>query len=140
MPSDSDIRRAISTAYYALFHTVAADAAGYLIDGENRALGREAWSHVYRALDHATLKNACRNQDVTRQLSRPVASFADLLPRMQRKRHLADYDPLAIFLASEVRENIDECETAIAAFAEAPEAERRVLVAFALFRTRANLS
>ncbi|WP_210318488.1 hypothetical protein [Aureimonas endophytica] len=62
--------------------------------------------------------------------------MAPLIPRMQTKRHLADYDPICSFTAQEVADDIDECEAAIQTFMAAPEADRRAFVAFVLFRLR----
>ena len=51
-PSQADMRRAISTAYYAVFHTLAASNA-QLIAGQPRSnMSSYAWDRVYRRLDH----------------------------------------------------------------------------------------
>ena len=55
--SDTDIRRAISTAYYALFHTLAASNADLIAGqpGSNRSA--HAWDRAYRRLEHGRALN-----------------------------------------------------------------------------------
>ena len=53
----ASLRRAISTAYYAVFHSLARIAAD-LIVGTDR---NEAWHQAHRALEHGSAKNACLN-------------------------------------------------------------------------------
>ena len=52
-PRQSDLRRAVSTAYYALFHCLAGCCADLLVGdpGANRSLS--AWNQTYRGLQHA---------------------------------------------------------------------------------------
>ena len=57
-PSQANLRRAVSTAYYAMFHCLAGTAADLLIGGSRS----EAWHQVYRALEHGSAKGACRNR------------------------------------------------------------------------------
>jgi hypothetical protein len=57
-PRQADLRRAVSTAYYAVFHALARQCADRFVGtGHNRS--RPAWQQVYRALDHGFAKNAC---------------------------------------------------------------------------------
>ena len=46
-PSQANLRRTLSTAYYAVFHSL----AGAIADGRN-----EAWHQVYRALEHGSAR------------------------------------------------------------------------------------
>ncbi len=57
-PRQADLKRAISTAYYALFHAIARDAADLLV-GTGKDRPDKAWKQVYRALDHGPAKTAC---------------------------------------------------------------------------------
>ena len=47
-PTQARLRRAVSTAYYATFHTLAASSADLFIGTERSP----AWHRAYRALDH----------------------------------------------------------------------------------------
>ena len=55
-PRQADLRRAISTAYYALFHTLAGNCANLLVGGRASTRTRQAWRQLYRALDHGQVK------------------------------------------------------------------------------------
>ena len=56
-PSQANLRRAVSTAYYALFHSLAATVADALM-GKRRS---DAWHQTYRALEHGSARRACQN-------------------------------------------------------------------------------
>ena len=47
-PTQADLRRAVSTAYYAMCHCLAASAADLFIG----AVRNPAWHRTYRALEH----------------------------------------------------------------------------------------
>ena len=55
-PSQARLCRAVSTAYYAMFHTLAASAADLFIG----AVRNPAWHRTYRALEHGRARNGCR--------------------------------------------------------------------------------
>lgn len=57
-PRQAELRRAVSTAYYALFHALARNCADLFV-GTGDARSKGAWSQVYRALEHGFAKNAC---------------------------------------------------------------------------------
>ena len=59
-PSDADIRRAISTAYYALFHTLAASNAELVASQPSSGMSEHAWERVYRRLEHGRARNNLR--------------------------------------------------------------------------------
>lgn len=91
---------------------------------------------AYRGLEHVALRNGCRNPDLLQKAHPAIRRMTDIVPRMQVKRHLADYDPSSAMTLEEVADDLCDCEAAILAFAAAPEAERRAFVAFVLFKTR----
>ena len=53
----TDLRRAISNAYYGLFHFAITAAADMVLGAANQATARYAL--VYRSVDHAHLRNLC---------------------------------------------------------------------------------
>ena len=67
-PSDECIRRAISNAYYAMFHALAASNADVIVGPPHDDLTAEAWIRVYRGLDHSTASR--RGQKVVPSSSR----------------------------------------------------------------------
>jgi uncharacterized protein (UPF0332 family) len=80
------MRRAISTAYYAVFHRLCelcADALG-------KSESPRAYVAIYRLLDHGPVKNTLSQmKDLEKDLSWTVSQFQEL----QDARHWADYDP-----------------------------------------------
>ncbi|WP_156387607.1 hypothetical protein [Methylobacterium sp. Leaf399] len=91
-PRQANLKRAISTAYYALFHEVARQCADRLVGvGINRP--DKAWRQTYRALNHGDVKNACHQ---LRKLGFPagLVRVGDILQTLQVERHNADYDPM----------------------------------------------
>ena len=133
-PRQADLRRAISTAYYALFHAFAKDAADLLVGvGPNRP--DKAWSHLYRSLQHGDAKVACsaaRNMNFPAEIKRCASIFVEL----QEMRHDADYDPDQRFLRSEASRAIQDSEEAIAALKAAPKRDRRAFAVQLLLRKR----
>ena len=59
-PSEADLRRAISTAYYAIFHTLAASNAELIAGQPQSCMSAYAWERVYRRLDHGRTSNNLR--------------------------------------------------------------------------------
>ena len=61
-PRRTDLNRAISAIYYALFHTLAAYGADLLV-GRTKGLRSEpAWRQVYRALEHGKARKQCERK------------------------------------------------------------------------------
>jgi hypothetical protein len=58
-PLQVDLKRAVSAAYYAMFHAMAKECAD-TIAGTGRHRSDKAWVQVYRALEHGVAKNACK--------------------------------------------------------------------------------
>lgn len=90
-PRQSDLKRAISTAYYALFHALAKECADRLV-GTGPGRPDKAWRQAYRALNHGDAKNACKQ---LRNLEFPaeLVQVGDDFQTLQVIRHDADYDP-----------------------------------------------
>jgi hypothetical protein len=107
-----------------------------LLIGGSLAGGSSAWRQVYRALEHGAAKAACKDLATVRAFPKDIQDFASLFVQMQEKRHLADYDPLAVFFKSEVTQDIAEVEEVIARFVKTAAPERRAFAAYVLFRRR----
>ena len=58
-PRQADLRRAISNAYYAVFHAVVTQAADDFVGKSHRASPRYAL--VYRSVDHQSLRKLCKD-------------------------------------------------------------------------------
>jgi hypothetical protein len=90
-PKQASPRRAVSTAYYALFHLLVQEASANWSRADTR-------DYLARAFDHRTMKQACiRAENATYDASVPpqvvakLRSVARAFRELQLQRHLADY-------------------------------------------------
>ena len=91
-PSQSEIRRSISSAYYAVFHALARTCANSLVGKTPSQRPNKAWVEVYRGLNHGVCRKACE-QAHTVAFPVCIQEFADAFHQLQEYRHKADYDP-----------------------------------------------
>lgn len=133
-PRQADLRRAISTSYYFLFHALAKDAADLLV-GVGPARVRRAWVHAYRALEHGFAKNAC-NEAKNLGFPAGIRVCADALIALQEARHKADYDPEARFTRAEAMDWVARAEAAVKALRGEPRADRRAFAIQLLLKKR----
>ena len=133
-PRQADLKRAISTAYYALFHTLAHESADRFIGTGNNA-SKQAWVQVYRALDHRFAKDAGQR---AKKLGFPkeIVNFADTFRDLQEERHRADYDPSARFTRGDALIAVANAEQAMADLRNAPKQDRAAFAALVLFKRR----
>jgi hypothetical protein len=129
-PRQVDLRRAISTAYYALFHAVTAEAADDLVGRTHRQSPR--YQLVYRTIEHRSLLRLCEDIIKTTLPARyagyepaggfgpDLQAFADAVIDLQEKRNRADYDPLFRVTRSEAFLAIEIGRTALARFSRSP--------------------
>lgn len=120
-PKQASLRRAVSAAYYALFHLLVDDATRRLMGGANRAALR---SCLARAFNHGTMRTVAKqfaeggvspklmpglnDEAPQNELARIASAFVDL----QQQRHEADYDMNRRFTRIEVLSIIDDAERA----------------------------
>lgn len=145
-PRQADLRRAISAAYYAVFHAVATQAADDLAGKARRK--STTYAVVYRSLGHSQLAKFCdeaKKQNLPQNYA-PYApqggfgdelrSFAGALIQLQRKRNEADYDPLFIATASDAQVSITAAQGAIENFRNANQNLRRAFVTLCILPPR----
>jgi len=135
-PNQVALRRAVSTAYYALFHTLANCGADQLVGTAGADRSNEAWRQVYRALEHSRANGACKNSSMMSKFPKEIQDFGNSFVTMQAKRHNADYEPTARFAKSEVVEDIKAVAEAIQAFNKTEVKDRRAFAAYVLFKNR----
>ena len=120
-PRQADLRRAVSAAYYALFHFLIDEACTLMLGARAHAgLG----NLMRRAFDHGPMKQvsesfsaklkpahraALGGVDVPPPLQRVAAAFFEL----QKKRHEADYNLGVRFIRRDVRKLVDQARDAI---------------------------
>ena len=126
-PTQEALRRAVSTAYYAMFHTLATSNAD-LIHGPRTQANQGTWTATYRSLRHA--RAGTMLQGWPHLFSPAVRNFAVIMDGMKRQRENADYNPDASFTQQQVVTRIANAEQAIADFNSAP-LQKRALAAIA---------
>ena len=133
-PADGAIRRAISTAYYAMFHALAASNAHVLIGPDHDELASRAWIRIYRGLNHSYAKSQIQQNRAS--LSQAAQIFADLFCQLQDERHNVDYNPNASFMAPAAATWLNKAEAAITNFLQTAPSERAAIAILTLVRIR----
>jgi hypothetical protein len=125
-PRQVDLRRAISAAYYGLFHAILAAAADELVGSSKRSTAR--YSLAYRSIDHRALRSLCGEVQKPTLNKRYAAyapavgfgsnigAFASALIDLQDRRVLADYDPLFRVRTSDAAIAIRTARSALRSF------------------------
>jgi uncharacterized protein (UPF0332 family) len=134
LPTDEHIRRAISSAYYALFHSLATSNADVLIGPPQDQKTAEAWTRVYRSLNHGPARQILRRH--RQEFSQGSQIFADTFSDLQNQRHSADYDPTAVFTGNQPTIWLAEAEVAIIDYLQVDRSERAYIAALTLIRGR----
>jgi uncharacterized protein (UPF0332 family) len=127
-------RRAVSTAYYALFHSLAKVCAETLLPGSRR--NSAEFERIYRALDHGPLKNAFGQSPIKDDPA--LKKIGEAFITLQSERHRADYMPpeAKMFALSECKRLIDLASQAADQIDALNEEQRRTLSTFAIFKNR----
>lgn len=145
-PRQVDLRRSISTAYYAVFHQVLIAAADEFVGKGLRNDSR--YSLVYRCIDHAAIRRIC--DEASRQKPSPkfrrfvssegfeqgIRDFSNVFLRLQELRHQADYDPGIYFSGVDALFATYLAKSAIGAFNSARAESRRLFLTLILFPPR----
>ena len=137
-PRQSNLRRAISTVYYAMFHCLAKCCADTIVGGRGATRSAKAWTQAYRALDHGKAKNRCANQKTLKAFPKPIADFAYQFVALQRKRHKADYAPAERYTTTktEVIRDLDNARGLIQGFEGVDRKHRRAFAVYLLLPIR----
>ena len=127
-PKQGNLRRAVSTAYYALYHCLVDRACRSMLGTTNT---RRPYRDVLaRAFQHSTMGKACKSfagGTLPKHIDRTLRAAAFTIPpdlrrvaqtfqEAQEKRHLADYDPAWNFSRAEVKALIRDVELAMDSF------------------------
>jgi hypothetical protein len=131
-PRETDLRRAMSAAYYAVFHAVASAAADSVVPADKRAT--EQYARVYRSINHGTLRKLCdRVRGKNSGFGNDIREFAAAVADLQEKRHSADYDPLFTAIRLDTRLTIHAARSTISQFENASAEERARFLSLLLF-------
>ena len=137
-PRETNIRRAVSSTYYALFHCLATCNANMLVGGPGANRSQPAWRQAYRGLQHGTARQRCERQNIIIKFPDEIQDFAERFVDMQQKRHEADYDPDATFSKSDVIQDITDAEDVIHCFNSVPVRDRRAFAVYVLLPLRTD--
>lgn len=135
-PSQTDLRRAVSSIYYAVFHAICQSNADTLVGDNPQDRDELAWRQAYRALEHGYARRRCQQVMRSSRFLSPVQRLAGFVAVIQDLRHRADYDPDTSFVQQEVIAIINEADDRITAFRAAPAQERRAFAVYILMRER----
>lgn len=125
-PRQAMLKRAVSTAYYAMFHALCVSNADALVGTSPSGTVFDLWVQTFRALDHGQARNrlfAYRQQSSVAE----IHDFASAFGRLQADRLDADYNPRSVFTRSQVVSLIDLAEAVTRAFDNLPVRQRRLL-------------
>lgn len=136
-PTNCDMRRAQSAAYYALFHCLARNAADMLVGGEGVERSEAAWLQVYRALNHNTVFTRCEDVLITRFPDK-IQDFGYWFKNFQLKRHDADYDPVFVPEIESIHGDLELARSLIEDFDSEGEKHRRAFAAYLIIERRTN--
>jgi hypothetical protein len=145
-PRQVDVRRAISAAYYGVFHAILAAAADQFIGPTRRASSQ--YGLVYRSVSHDQFRRLCeeiKKSTLSRRYSSHapangfgsnIVAFAAAAMELQEKRYSADYDPLIRFKQSDAMLAVQTARAALRRFEKASGNRRRAFLGLLLFAPR----
>lgn len=135
------LRRAISTAYYALFHTLVGGATDLMAGANTR--GTQRYLAIYRSFEHKRMADACRHVSAGKLRTETGALFhaslqacANAFVELQENRHEADYDPVKKIALSDAQAAVSKAEDAMLMLSASPDGERFLFLTFLHFRPR----
>jgi uncharacterized protein (UPF0332 family) len=144
-PRQTDLRRAISSAYFALFHFTLAAASDLFVGWDKRSMPE--YQIMYRSVSHDWLRSLCEQLQRKRiakiaphapgvAFFGPVVIFAATVAELQELRHSADYDPSFSITVDEAKFRIDEARKAVKLFQEATDVQRVAFLTLLMFNIR----
>lgn len=110
--SQADLRRAVSTAYFAVFHALAKASANALVGHEREKRPNRAWIEVYRGLSHGSSKDACKKAGPI-GFPEEIEGFSDIFVQLQTARKRVDYDPTCKVVTVDARRWVASAEVSI---------------------------
>ena len=134
-PYQAHLKRAISTVYYAMFHTMARNCADMLVGSAPAHRSASAWRQMYRGIDHGLAKTRCE-ATLPNGTPQEIQDFADHFVAMQIKRHEADYDLNCRFAKTAVISDMRAAEAIINAFNSVSAKDRRAFAVWVLLKPR----
>jgi len=134
LPTEYDCRRAVSTAYYSLFHFIADRAVHQLAFNSSP----EFQKRVHRSIDHNRIESYCNfltNQ--AQPADQKIFTFAGMFKTLKEQRHTADYDFYSMSPSKqEAQIAISSAESATVLFSQATQIGRSDFVVGIMTKAR----
>lgn len=142
-PRQATVRRAVSTAYHALFHFVGDESVKLLIGARHQDRPRRELAR--RAVTHRKLKEVCKEflKPVPKPVLQPLWATHDVVGNqelrtlcvavldLQELAHSADYDLQATIRKSDAVDACDTADMVMAAWSQLQRRHREVALLFA---------
>ena len=135
-------RRAVSSAYYAVFHRLMEVCADAVLPDADPASG--IYVKVYRALDHGPLKNAFKQAGPLRDHVQ-IRSIGEAVVELQSARMKADYLPAGydpegeqLFSTADVKRHLAQALRTIDRIDDLNAEDRRIIAIHLLFKDRSR--
>jgi len=128
--TESDLRRATSDLYYALFHALCGALVQDPPNTDSSAEYIERYISLYRIPDHRQVEKRCRDTRSLNEFDPKLQRFAKQLVAMKNKRELADYHPLHKFDISAVGNDLETVKVTLEGFVQVSNLERARFATF----------
>lgn len=141
-PRQVDLRRGISSAYYALFHLTLTALADEVVGALYQSAPRYAL--VHRGVNHRTIKELCLTLSKTAPpikyasyappgfFGRDFLAYASAFVALQNERHRADYDVGARYRTLNAKSAIAQSRSGLTAFRSMSPPEKKMFLTLLL--------
>jgi hypothetical protein len=131
-PTEADCRRAVSTAYYALFYQLCEMASRSLTGVIDHQLSRARYQ-VFRSLTHGNAYERCgATKTIGLDFPQAVQNFAVTFIELKEERELADYCPECSYSQKTAEEYLNQAESALADLNSIGEEHKRAFSIYIL--------
>lgn len=128
-------RRAVSTAYYAVFHALASLCTEELLDVDDGTKNASEYERVYRALDHGPLKTAFKSAPL-KDLA-PLNAIGERVVELQSERIRSDYLPSGrLYKKTECGRLVRSAKSTVEMITQLSANDRRTLAVYLIFKNR----
>ena len=117
------IHRAISTAYYAVFHAICAINADARHGVPTNPTAAQAWTHTYRQMRHGSATK--RLSQYLFSLTQDARLLANGFINLKTARETADYDPNRVMTVGDANSWIGQARAALIAMQAMTVADRQ---------------
>lgn len=130
-------RRAVSTAYYAVFHAITTLCASELMGSNAASKKTPEFERVYRALDHKSLKLAFSAAPLNN--NQTFKAIGNRVVELQSERIRSDYLPSGrLYKKSECDRLVQSARSIVAELKNLSSQDRRTLAVYLIFKNRAQ--